>query len=417
MAKPDVRRDGDTWLLTWPEDQIGLGVERLRESSDGLHAEIVVESTAPGSSGRVHGPVKLNLLSSDSQTRLANVLTKRVNHTDWASVVTQACAIVAREYRAPTPTLNLADYEDDGEVEWLIPGFLPKNETTILYGDGESGKSLLALLLSLRCRTGGTLPWGAAPSQQANVLYLDWETNPRTVKSRLKRLAWDLEAVPQIHYRQMFRSLEEEVPNLRYEISQLGIDLVVVDSIGFACSGPLTEDQTARGAINALRALSPATRLVVAHISQEAARATSGPVRPFGSAFFWNGMRSGWEVRKAQDQPLKNRLEVGLYHRKANDGEHSVPVGLSVTFMDTGAVVVRQTGLEEVPELAERMSLSARLRFLLRSGEKDTATLAQALDAKPDTVARTLDRAAWAMKVSGGGGRGNPTVWGIAKDG
>ena len=77
MDLPAVERHDDTWTLAWPEQEVGFGIDRLKESSDGIHAEVTIERRAGTQNGRLLGPVRLNLLSSESQTRFANTLEKR----------------------------------------------------------------------------------------------------------------------------------------------------------------------------------------------------------------------------------------------------------------------------------------------------------------------------------------------------
>lgn len=416
---PEVRRDGDSWLLTWPQHQVGFGLERLRESSDGLRGELTVESIAVGANGRLAGPVQLNLLSARSQTEAANKLKARANgvfgKVDWEQMLTDACAIVAQQYRQPQPLINLADVETDTAVTYLIPGLVPEDETTVLYGDGESAKSLVALRIATSVVLGQQLPWLDRPTRTCPALYLDWETNPRTVAGRLRRIALGmLTDVPHIAYRQCFRPLTDELPHIREEISKRDIGLVIVDSIGFAASGALVEDETARSTMNALRQLSPATRLVVAHVSAEAARQTTGAVRPFGSAFFWNGMRSGLELRRAEEGSNPDNMELGLYHRKANDGEHHKPIGISVMFDGrAGQIAFWDANVLDSPDLAARTSISTRVRALLRRGAMSTADLSVELDVPIDTVSKTLRRMEDAVQTDAGGGRNNPAIWGI----
>src|SRR5579871_3581954 len=133
MSVPRLRRDGDIFVLTWEDEAVGIGFDRLQDSRDGLYGEITVESTAPGFIGRVHGPVRLNLLSSESQTRLANVLAKRLNHCDWQAILTNACSTVASKWRQPAPVVDLSTGELE-PVNYLLPG-IPTAESTLLYGD------------------------------------------------------------------------------------------------------------------------------------------------------------------------------------------------------------------------------------------------------------------------------------------
>jgi hypothetical protein len=417
MSQPTIQRHGDTWSLAWAEPSVAMGMERLQETRDGVRAEITVES---GIAGRVLGPVWLNILSSESQTRFANACAKRVNGQKpelWHALVVQACAIVAKQYRAPTPMVDLSQVDTSPEVEYLIPGLVPADETTVLYGDGESAKSLAALRIAASVSLGQPLPWDDRPTRTCPTLYLDWETNARTVAGRLKRIALGMvSSIPQVLYRQCFRSLHDELPSVREEVAKKGVGLVVVDSIGFAASGALTEDDTARSAMNALRQLSPATRLVVAHISADAARQTTGAARPFGSTFFWNGMRSGLELRRAEEGADPDNIELGLYHRKANDGEHHRPIGMSVLFDGRkGAIAFVKADVNDTPDLAARTTISSRLRRMLQQnkGPLSSEEFAEQLEVPIDTVTRTLRRMSDVVRVSEGGGRNHVATWGL----
>lgn len=416
MSEPRIERNGDTWALAWDAHGVAMGMDRLHESRDELRAEVTVESRM---AGRVVGPVRLNILSSESQTRFANACQARVNglsKEQWHAIIVQACAVVAKQYRAPSPVLDLSEVDTSLGVEYLIPGLVPLDETTVLYGDGESAKSVTALRIAASVTLGQVLPWEDRATRICPVLYLDWETNPRTVAGRLKRIALGMQtSVPTIHYRQCFRSLNDELPNIREEIDKRKIGLVVVDSIGFAASGALVEDETARSAMNALRQMSPATRLVVAHVSAETARQTTGVARPFGSAFFWNGMRSGLELRRAEEDSNQDEIRLGLYHRKANDGEHHKPIGLDVMFDGrAGAIAFVEGDVHDSPDLAARTPLSARLRRLLGAGEMSTDDLAVELEESSDKIGRTLRRMSDVRRTDGGG-RGSKALWGLAQ--
>ncbi len=415
MTGPVIERNGDTWALSWAEHSVAMGMERLKERSDGIRAEITVESRV---AGRVVGPVDLNILSSESQTRFANVCAKRVNGLTsevWHALVIQACAIVTKQFREPTPTLDLSAIVDGGPVEYLVPGLIPLGETTVMYGDGESAKSLLALRIAFSVALGIALPWGVVP-MVGTVLYLDWETNSSTVAARLRRIALgEAMSVPRIHYRQCFRSLADELPHIREEIARKAITLVIVDSIGFAASGALVEDETARTAMNALRFMSPATRLVVAHVSKSTADMAGGKAKPFGSAFFWNGMRSGFEVRRSEENSSDSVIDLGIYHWKSNDDRHVKPFGLSVIF-DTASrgVLFEPSAIDDVPDLAARTPLSQRIRNMLRKGAMSTRNLSDELEVPENVIRTTLGRMEGTMRLEEGGGRGKSTVWGLS---
>lgn len=425
MPSPEIERAGDSWVLTWPEHAIGVSVDKVREGRENaLTAEVIVNSTRVDKAGRILGPAALNLTALRSQTEFANVLAKRVNglSTDeWHGIVVRACAIIAKQFREPSPSVVLCDVPDRDGVEYLIPGLIPRNETTILYGDGESAKSLLTLRIALSVAAGLSVPWERVIDEPIPVLILDWETNAQTVRTRLKRLCdgMGIPVPPNIHYRGdtgrggVLRGIEDELGAIRAEVERKHIGLTVVDSIGFAVNGPLTEDATARAAVNALRQI-PGTRLVVAHVSVASANQATGKVRPFGSAFFWNGMRSGIECRRSEDNPDPNAIDLGLYHRKSNDERHHKDIGLRVAFQESGCIVVNTKALGDTPDLAIRTSLSTRIYDALRVHAKTTGDIAEELNVKENEVRAIVAKMPNIVNITPGTGRGNRATWGIA---
>ena len=418
MAKPRLERNGDAFFLAWDEMGIGFAVDRLRDTSSGIRAELSIESITPGRTGHLGGPVSIDLLAMRGQSEVANFLAKRVNSQSsdqWQAMVVQACTMVSAAWRKPAPIVDLAVVERK-PVDYLIDGLVPARESTLFYGDGESGKSMLALRVAFSIATGLPLPWGPEPKRTEQVLYLDWETTPETISSRLHRLCDGMNVpVPTIHYRQCFRPLADDLGNIRADIARLKVGTVVVDSIGFACVGSLTEDQTAREVMGALRGMGAVTRIVVAHVSRNVANDARGRGEPFGSKFFWNGMRSGIEVRRSEDTPAQDSIDLGLFHRKSNDGRHYPAIGLQMTFEGRdGPICVQPSDLHEVSDLAVRTPVSVRLREMLKRGAKSTPELAEALEEKEETIKRTLNRMPDAITVEPGGGRGHPAVWGLS---
>lgn len=426
MEVPQIQRFGDTWTLAWPSYQVALGFEKVSETRDGVVAQVVVISQHPERpQDQLWGPARLNLLSMQSQTQWVNQLSKRLDTAPWADILVTACAIVVKQFTAPSPTINLADVDLEAyRVEHLVSGLLPLGETTFCYGDSESLKSMLGGVIAVCVTQGLALPWGVLPSRTERVLYCDWETNEVVIAERIRRIAAGLginERVD-IHYRgtlqgkntSPLRTLTDEVPSIREQIQREKIGLVIVDSIGFAVDGKLVDDDVARAAMSSLRQLTPATRLAIAHISKESIEKT-GRVDPFGSAFFRAGIRSGFEVRRSTQESLLNDIvDVGIFHWKSNDGSHIPPFGLRFVFEpNRGAIRVRTRDLHEVPDLAMRTSLSSRLRNALKAGAATVADLAEQLEANPDTVKRTLNRMPDVTRLEEGGGRGNVTTWGL----
>lgn len=423
MEPPQIERFGDVWTLQWQTYGVAMGFEKVHESRGDITAQVTVESDAPRRKGRILGPIRLNLLSMQSQNSFAKALDARLEDPPWNDMVVISCAIVVKQFSEPSPTINLADVDPTSfEDRHLIP-MLPIGETTFCYGDSESLKSTLAQAIGCCVLHGAQLPWGPTPLERMRVLYCDWETNEVALANRLRRLALGLGLDPRVEmlYRgtlrtrqaQPLRMLIDEVASLREQIQRHHIGLVIIDSIGFAVDGKLVDDDVARGAMSALRQL-PATRLVVAHISKESAKQGGGRVDPFGSAFFRAGIRSGFEVRRSEDD-TRDGADIGIYHWKSNDGAHVRPFGLRVSFApESGPIRITRQDLTDVPDLAMRTSLSARLRTLLAHGTTTIIDLRDQLDddTSADTISRTLRRMPDAVRFDQAG-QGKPAVWGL----
>jgi len=388
---------------------------------------LIIESSRPLLHGRIFGPQRVNLLSMTAQANLTKALLGRLPELKDAalSLSTSSCAIVAEQFMRPSPVVYLDEVIDFGPLTMQAP-MVPINETTLIYGDSESAKSLFTQRIALSAQFGLPLPWSRGVElPKTNVLICDWETNQRVVSERVQRLAAGL-SVPILHphiaYRGMLwreavsplRVLEDELPSLREQITRQNIGLVIVDSIGFAVRGKLIDDDVARGAIMDLRQLGPVTRLVVAHISKESAARSAGRVDPFGSAFFRAGVRSAFEIRRAEEDIRPDHISVGVYHWKANDAPHTPPFGVGIDFDgQSGPISFSLEDMMGTPDLAARTSLSSRLRAQLRTGAQYTPDLARSLEEDVDIVSKTLRRMPDAMQLVAGGGRNNPALWGL----
>lgn len=81
------------------------------------------------------------------------------------------------------------------EVEWLMPGFLPRRFATLLYGPSQGGKSTLERWITTCLTRGWPLP-GAEPFRCEAVIWIGAEEPPDcVVKPQLRRMGADLSRV------------------------------------------------------------------------------------------------------------------------------------------------------------------------------------------------------------------------------
>jgi AAA domain len=384
VEAPETQRLGDEWAATWPAHGVTVSFGQFRESSDGIHGEMSVVS---GVLGEIHWG-RLNLASTSAREGLVRKLDQAAPGLPWRPILERACRQAARDLRTGEPVEPLVPRLADEDARYLVPKLLLAAETNIIFADGGSGKSLLALAIGHAVRTGTALPGGLVPSARAPVLLLDYESHRPEHEDRLARLPEAGPADPPILYRAMTRPLADEASTLRGEIDRHKVGLVIVDSLAPAC-GPEPEgaDAVVR-TMAALRSFAPATRLVLAHVTKLAAEQRSGIVKPFGSAFVFNLARNIWELRKA-DEDGGEDLVIAAFHRKSNAGRLYPPLGFRFTFHE-GVTTLCGHDIGQAPELLARASLAFRIRAVLAGGALTAAEVAEAIEAPESSVSAKL---------------------------
>jgi len=158
--------------------------------------------------------------------------------------------------------ITAADQVVAQPVSWLWPGFLPGGKLTVLDGDPDLGKSLIALDLCARLSTGRPFPDGQAGAGPANALVLSAEDAAAdTVVPRLQAAGADMQRVF-VWNRQ--RADEEwpwrfpaQVAKLDEALARTDARLAVIDPImAFLDSSVLcSSDPSVRRLLQAARAL------------------------------------------------------------------------------------------------------------------------------------------------------------------
>ena len=97
---------------------------------------------------------------------------------------------------------------------WVVPGWVPERNVTMLSGDGGLGKSLLAMQLAIACATG--TPWLGLNTQRANVLYIACEDDDDEIQRRIADICKANELVNEL-----------DLENLHYE-SRVGEDNALI---------------------------------------------------------------------------------------------------------------------------------------------------------------------------------------------
>jgi hypothetical protein len=298
--------------------------------------------------------------------------------------------VIAAE-RAGEPDLCLADPIPVERVEILdVNGLkLPQRHPAMLFGDGDSCKTYLALYVL-----------GELERRGLRVGLADWELSEADHRERLCRLFG--EPLPAVRYLRCARPIVHEADRLRRWVRERQLDYIVCDSVGYASAGAPESAEVAMGYFQVIRQLGPIGSLHIAHITKAADGADR---RPFGSTFWHNSARATWFAKLRERDAGNTTSVLGLFPRKFNVGPLPSPVGLELRF-DAERTTIRNVELAEQADLASTLSVKQRMAHALRLGAMPTKELAEEIDARLDTVRRTARRYPQRFRLIDGGSVG-----------
>lgn len=397
MSIPEIKAFGDVVVALWPGLTIACEFSRFTEHRDSLSAELHVTNEV----GSLHWS-RVNLASATGRQAVVKALEEVHPIDGWRSMLDRACQLVAIHRRTGEPAQEVTPCQAPAESCLVTPWIL-RAQINVLYGPGGTAKSLFALATVLSGIMGHTLgsPW--AVGELTKVLYLDWEADKAAHDQRAYKLLHLIEALPpgRLYHKRIRHPLVEIISEIRTEAHRLGVDGVVMDSLG-AAAGPEPEGATATlGTLQALGTL-PGTKLVIAHESKAALEQSQGT--PFGSVYVWNTARSCIEIRPQETDDAAT-LSVTLRHAKNNDGPRAQPLGLTFTFGE--AITLSRTPADPIAQTIAKQIIAA----LAKSDGLKLATLTEVLGEKPESVRRALYRLFDRKRVSQHEGPDGEITW------
>jgi hypothetical protein len=264
------------------------------------------------------------LNSTGARKALAEYLGRRAPGlgVDWLELLEMAGTKVSLAMEQEDPPSLLGEGEASTADTWLLEPLCLAGLPTIIFGQGGSGKSLVALAAGLTIASGAPL-LGMAPERTARVAYLDAEMDKRQHAIRMRQLMHD-HPLPDVLYVPCGqRPLVEDVDRLAKILMDAKIEYVICDSVAFMAGNDPESSAGAREFYRALKQLNVAS-LCIAHSTKDGENKF-----PFGSIFWSNGARQTWY---AHGSTSGNVLSVGLYQRKRNVTRAYDPIGLKFTF-------------------------------------------------------------------------------------
>ena len=287
FGPPSVSARGGLYTLTFQPKygNVVVDVSRIKESSRGdVTAEFRIKGRPIGAGVEVGLRSRLNMLSATTKRSTAKEMFDRgpdyLDDGGWRTLLEMACDKVLDLHRQGTPAVDMATHElTYSGPRYRIGPLLEERQATVLFGDGGSGKSMLAAALGQLVVTGRDHA-GLKP-HIGNVLYADYETDVTTTTERVKLLEAGFDSPPStgFHYLSMVQIFAADFERVNRVVRDKQIKLVIVDSAAMATGEPESADATAQY-FRALAGLDTTT-LTIAHVAK------AGRERePFGSIFW-----------------------------------------------------------------------------------------------------------------------------------
>ena len=395
MTMPNATYTLDTHRFEY-EDISVLFENFYEDSRSGIRVDATVETSRFPKAGLLHQGL-LYLVGSQSKQTFVRALEHRrgngfLDDVDFDGIIAQTCALSYRRWKQGYPAVQLSSLEPSARSQWLLYPYLQEWAVCVLFGDGESGKSTLSEAIGLSVATGERVI-GYDPAYSTGVLYLDWETEAETHREILAALArgHGVSMPENVWYRRMHTTLAAGIGAIRQEVAIHDTHLIIVDSIGLAGGDEPERAGTKIAMFNALRTLQECTVLAIDHVAH------ADKSRPYGSVYTRNIARVVWGVTKDQDNTDEDTLRIALRREKLNRGKSVTRQGFTMEFANDTDGIARSIHLSradpmDIPSFEKKAPLYTRLIHELRRGALTSQALAESLDAKRDSVQKTLNR-------------------------
>lgn len=410
--------------------QTEIHVTHVRRSRGDLHGQVTVRCNFAGVKtvdGVLH-TANFNLSASGSRASLAKLLEARTPGLgfDWFDGLETLCQKTLSAETVGQPIIEVGTFEvERSALSYIVEPVIPAGVTTLLYGPGGSGKSVISLGIALSVATGLEVVPGLKPRDVGPVLYLDWETDGYVVNERIRSIATGSSFEPvNILYRRCNRPLADDADELSHICATRGVKFILIDSAGMAMGAGGDYGDANESTIrlfDAIRHIGLST-LVVDHVSKQEMKTADGKTKaalPYGSVYKVNLSRSAWELRNTTAEG-DERLSLSLVHAKANDSRLREPIGLSVDWQP-GAIAFGTEIVREAPALPTLKTQSdmERIVALLHEEPLTPSAIATSLALTGGTeMARSLlSRAKARGLVEELGSHGREKVWASVRRG
>lgn len=375
------------------EGLIRVTLDRISRKSDSLNTIVrvfhrLVDEGRPNNWRPLIATRRINLFSDSAMRGFATSLKQRFGGVKWPELLDHV-VICGEEFDVNSDAfINLKDVAPQGPMKYLLERLIERGQHTLIHGQGGTNKSLLGLAMAISVASGKTIVPGIAPMLgPSNALYLDWETTPEDHRSRMAKLCYASQIdEPDLFYRKMEAPLSDYIDVIREKVIRDSIELVVIDSVGLAAGGDVSETAVGLDYMRTVRAI-PAALLSITHNPKD-----NDSV--IGSVYFRNAPRYVFSLEKEQENSADD-ISIALIHTKANNSKLFPARGFRVHYENevdefgneyATAISYHQEDVQASPSLSKKTTQREQVKGLLsREGLQTNAQIAEYID-------RTLDQ-------------------------
>ncbi|MFA6386758.1 MAG: AAA family ATPase [Candidatus Paceibacterota bacterium] len=217
--------------------------------------------------------------------------------------------------------------KDFGPELWVVDKLIPEQSITAITGVPGSYKTWLTLEIA-KCVAQGSNFLGQFKTNRGNVLFLDKENHLRHIQKRLNLLG--IQNLPIFYFSRAEDFLidkEKDYKSLVKVIDNLGIDLVIFDSLVRIHSGDENSSKDIAKVMNAFRKITNkgVTVIFIHHNRKEGTRTQSTTNSIRGSSDIFAGIDCLLQISKTQDEK-----SIGISQAKLRQDEAINPFKIKI---------------------------------------------------------------------------------------
>lgn len=311
---------------------IHLTLKRIETKKNNISCDLEVTNELDIAKNPIIWRGNFNLTSEKNCQELAerfnNALPEKQFGIKWINFV-QLFRKRVLEYLQQGEPVEEVKSEDleNFKPEYLIKPFIIKDTVNLIFGEGGSGKSSLAILFAILGKSTTLQLDLDIKAEPIKALYLDYENNRILFNSFLKQIikGYGIKDFS-IIYKACYMPFINEFEAIAEIVDEKEPDLVILDSLAPAC-GETVEVNHVTSFFQHLNKLKK-TILLIGHTAKNSASET-----PYGSVYFLNLSRNAFMLKRKLIS--RDRFQVLLIHKKCNIGKlYSKPFAYEFDYSD-----------------------------------------------------------------------------------